>query len=121
MRIIRTPAVGTTTDKRTSPPRPLKVLVGAPRSTKLFGQQSPRRRSGPAVQHLLDEMPLQRAFDQLRECGPRAVAMFCAELLDSVGADPAALDMVLSWRHGFTPEVIAAMGREWPRCLDAVP
>jgi hypothetical protein len=60
--------------------------------------RAPLRRSGLAVQRLLDDASLQREFDALHECGPYPNALFVAELLDNIGADPATLDAVRTWR-----------------------
>jgi hypothetical protein len=58
---------------------------------------------------LQHDASLHRAFAHLHRCGPRPVAFFVAELLDGLGADPAALDAVLPWRR-LDPDVVAALG-----------
>ncbi len=73
------------------------------------------RAPGPAVQRLLDGLRLHQAFRQLHRCGPRPVGMFVAELLDRLHADPLTIDLVLTWRRGLDPEVIAAIAGEFPR------
>jgi hypothetical protein len=67
------------------------------------------------VRRLLRERRLQEEFHQLHRSGSRAVGMCTAELLDHVGAEPAALDFVLTWRRGFDPDVIRRLaGDDFP-------
>jgi hypothetical protein len=71
---------------------------------------------GPSVQRLLAGDPhLLRAYTQLHRCGPQPVAMFFAEMLDCAGADPALLDMALTWRAGWDPDVVRAIGGDFPQ------
>ena len=72
------------------------------------------------VQRLCQSPRLQHAFRQLHRCGPRPVAHFVAELLDSIGADPAAIDLVLTWRRQLDPDLIAALAGEFSLPLDLV-
>jgi len=68
------------------------------------------------VRRLLQDRRLQKEFCQLRRSGSRAVGMCTAELLDHLGAEPAALDFVLTWRRGFDPDVIRLLaGDDFPR------
>ena len=55
------------------------------------------RRPAPSTQRLRKLPRLQRAFRRLVLCGPQPVVMLCAELLDHVGTDLAAIDFVLTW------------------------
>jgi hypothetical protein len=41
--------------------------------------------------------------------------MFVAELLDGIDANPAELDLVLTWLGGQDPDVVAAIGGDFPR------
>jgi hypothetical protein len=60
------------------------------------------------------DLRLQNAFKQLHRCDPQRVGMFVCELVDALDIDPMALDWVLTWRRGFAPEIVAAIGGEFP-------
>jgi hypothetical protein len=81
------------------------------------------RESECAVDRLERDLRLQRGFEKLHELGPRPVAMFIAELINSVDVDASWLEAVLDWCVGADAELIAAVGADrWPRpVLDLVP
>jgi hypothetical protein len=58
---------------------------------------------------------MQREFEQLHRCGARPLAMFCCEVMDAAGVDPAALDMLFGWRGGLSPSAIRAIGGAFPK------
>ena len=78
----------------------------------------PRQRGighpGPAVVRLHRDLRPQNAFKQLHRCSPQPIGMFVAELIDALSIDPVTLDVVLTWRHGFAPEIVAAFSGEFP-------
>lgn len=72
-----------------------------------------RLRRSSAVQRLREDPRFQQAFRQLHLCGPQPIGVCFADLLDHVGADPAALDFVLNWCI-LDPEFVAALAGEFP-------
>jgi hypothetical protein len=73
----------------------------------------PLRPPAPAVQRLRRSMPLQQAFRRLHRCGEQPCAMFVAELLDAIGADPTAIDLILTWVR-LEPDVVRALASDFP-------
>jgi hypothetical protein len=70
---------------------------------------------GPSVRRLLAGDPhLLLAYRRLHRCGPQPVAMFFAETLDCAGADPALLDLALTWCAGWDPDVVRAIAGDFP-------
>jgi hypothetical protein len=103
-------------------PRP-SAGAGQPRAriSSLGGGRSDSGIRPPALAvQRLQSPRLQHAFRQLHRCGPRPVAHFVAELLDSIGANPAAIDLVLTWRRQLDPDLIAAIAGEFSLPLDLV-
>ena len=117
--------------KMQTPGKPGTSLSGACRAS-LASDGHAHTEFGPQIQALdlrsrairrLHTSPhLHRAFAHLHGCGPRPVAEFCAELIDSLGGDPAHLDSVLDWQR-LDRQVIARLGADqFPlRRLRAVP
>jgi hypothetical protein len=63
---------------------------------------------------LSQEPPLQRLFERIHACGPRAVGHAVAELLDDLDAGPAAFDLIFAWQC-LDPGICAAVGADrWP-------
>ena len=77
---------------------------------------------GPYVTRLHHDLSLHMAFRHLHRCGARPVGHAVAELLDTLGADPACLDDVLRWR-ALDHDLVAAFGGADFPCppLDLVP
>lgn len=76
---------------------------------------------GPCFQRLYQDLRLQRSIEHRHRCGPRPVGELLVEVLDSLNANPAVLDMLLGWEHIDADLVKALGGDRFPPHLQLVP